>query len=161
MKKLLLFLGVGSVVYGAWRYYALQGEILAKSKIKLANIEIIEKKRDNITLKISLNIINNSEYDFTLKKYDLAVFLNNKKVSSVQNSNVNEKLAGNGAISTISFMASFNPIQFDLLDMLAQLLTTLGKTLVSVKGEIQIQKGILNINLPTDLSYKLEDFGKG
>ena len=158
MKKILFALGLGGVVYGAYKYYMVQSDILYYSKISLANIQVLEKKADLFKLKITLNITNNSEYDFTLKQYDLVIFMNEKKITAIKNSNLNEKLAGDGQTSSISFNVSFNPAQFGLWDILGQLLKTLGKTLVSVKGDIKIQKGILAIDVPLDLTYKLNDF---
>lgn len=160
MRKILFLLGVGGVVYGAYRYYMVQSDILSQSKIKLVNIEILSKKADNFTLRITISITNNSEYAFTIKKYDLVIFMNEQKVTTIKNSNLDEKLAGNGATSFISFNVAFNPSQFGLWDILGQLLQTFGKTLVSVKGDVQIKKGILTIDMPMDATYSLNEFTK-
>jgi len=160
MRKILFALGVGGVVFGAYRYYMVQSDILYHSKIKLANIEILSKKADNFTLRITINITNNSEYAFTIKKYDLVIFMNENKVTTIGNSNLNTRLAGNGGVSEISFKVSFNPAQFGLWDVLGQLLKTFSNTLVSVKGDVQIQKGILTIDMPMDATYKLKEMRK-
>ena len=117
-------------------------------------IHIIHK----ITLNITINVTNDSEFDFVLKKYDLVIAVNNNKVSKIKNSNVNEKLKGNGSTSQLNFDVSFNPREFGLADILSQVITTLGKTMLSVTGSLVVQKGVLTIELPLELTYKIEDF---
>ena len=158
MRKILFALGIGGLVYGTYRYYMLQSDILYYSKVKLADVKILKADHDNVLLNISLDVTNNSEFEFIIKKYDLAIFINNKKISNIQNSNLDERLKGDGATSRINFDVRFNPLQFGILDVFSQILKTLGQTIVSITGSLVVQKGVLTIDIPMDLTYKLKEF---
>jgi LEA14-like dessication related protein len=158
MKKLLYAIGLGGIIYGAYRYYQIQSDILYYSKIKMSGLKIKQATAELIIFEVKLKVTNNSEFAFTLMKYNLGIYINNNKVSDVKNSNVNEVLEGNGSTSEISFDVKFNPKQFGLLDLFRQVLSSLKKTVVGVRGDMKIKKGILNIDIPLDLTYKVDDF---
>ena len=117
MRKALIFLGVGGLAFGIYKFYMAQIEIMKKLSIKIADVKVLGGGYDEVELLIQSVITNNSEINFTLTGYDLDLYVNSKKVSKITNSNLQEKLEGFGNESQIDFNATFSPQQFFETDL--------------------------------------------
>ena len=159
MRKILFFTGLGALGLGAYLFYKRQLDILYDFKYSINDIKILERTADKITLQITISVRNESELDFYIKGYDLNVLINNEVVSNVKNSNMNLFLKGMGQSTTITFNADFSPKNYGLLDIVSELITTLGDTLITIRGTAKISKGIFqNWKQPIDETWKLNEF---
>jgi len=158
MKKLLLALGFGGLIYGAYKYYLLQSDILYYSTYKIANLRGLEKSMNNVKIEGTISVENKSSLDFILKSYDLAIFLNNKnRIGQIRNSNVDTLIKANET-SYVTFNFDFNPSEFNLIDNLLEVLDTWKSSLITFKGDATIKKGIVNVAIPLNLTYRISDF---
>ena len=161
MRNILLLGGLGLVGYGAYTYYKTEVALLEESEISLSKLKILDKSPDNVTLRITVKVVNNSEQEFTIRKYDLMFLINNKFVGNIRNSDVDTKVKGFGGESFITFDFSFNPKEVGIADILYQLLQRKGNSTILVKGDISAKKGYLTVKAPLDIKYTLRELMVG
>jgi|DEB0MinimDraft_10_1074344.scaffolds.fasta_scaffold43963_3 hypothetical protein len=157
MRSLLLLGGLGLVGYGAYTYYKTEVAILEESDISLSGIKVIDKSPSNVTLRISVNITNNSEIDFTIRKYDLAFIINNSFIGKIINSNVDTLVKGFGGTSQITFDFSFNPKEVGIANVIYSLLTRRGTSKFTTRGFVSVKKGLISVDAPIDVTYSLRE----
>jgi hypothetical protein len=157
MRSLLLLGGLGLVGYGAYIYYKTEVAILEESEISLSGIKVIDKSPSNVTLRISVDVKNNSEIDFTIRKYDLAFIINNSYIGKIINSNVDTLVKGLGGTSTITFDFSFNPKQVGIANVIYSLLTRRGTSQFTTRGIVSVRKGLISVDAPIDVTYSLRE----
>ena len=158
MRNALIFLGVGGLAFGIYKFYMAQIEIMKQLSIKIKDVKIIEGNYQNVKLLIKTIITNNSEINFTLTGYDLDLYVNGKKVSKITNSNLEEKLEGFGNESAIDFYATFSPQQFFETDLLGGILNLFDRTDIQIVGTASVKKGLFKWNkYPVDISFQLSD----
>lgn len=157
MRSLLFMLGVGGVGYGVVKYFMTQYEILHNSELKISGLRIKEKTKERVTLGVKLQIKNNSETSFTVKRYDIDIFVNNVLVGNVYDTGVDTSINGHGETSTIAFDFSFSPKQFGLVDFIHQWLKTKSQTTVTYRGKVGVQKGYFTVGVPLDITYTLKE----
>ena len=158
MRKALIFLGVSGLAFGIYKFYMAQVEILKQLAIRIGDVQVIEGGYQNVKLLIKAVITNNSEINFTLTGYDLELYVNDKKVSNITNSGLDERLEGFGNESQIDFYATFSPKQFFETDLLGGILNLFDRTNIRVVGTASVKKGIFKYNkYPVDISFQLAD----
>ena len=162
MRKALFYFGLGSLVVGSYFYYRRQLEMLENISYRVVGIKVVEVQP--LKLLINTEVTNNSEIAFTIKGYDIKVFINGKEVGKVFNDKLDQKLNGFGGKSNISFYTSFNPDvvgigEGGLGSLLSGVLNTLGDTKISFKGKVSVKRGFFEFaNYPVDFTYNLTDF---
>lgn len=157
MRKIFLYGGLLLAGYGAYEYYRTQLLILENSDFSVAGLKIKEKSANKITFAIKLRVVNKSEQEFIIKKYDLMLWLNNQSIGSVKNSNVDVTLKGFGAETFIEFDYTFNPQQIGILDVLFKLLKDRGNNTLTVRGDLSVRRGYFTFDVPIDFTYTLKE----
>ena len=158
MRKALIFIGVGGLAFGIYKFYMAQLEILKQLSIKIGDVQVLGGGYSEVNLLIKTIITNNSEINFTLTGYDLDLYVNGKKVSKITNSGLNEKLEGFGSESAINFNATFSPQQFFETDILGSVINLFDKTDIKIVGKASVKKGVLGFaNYPIDVEFQLAD----
>jgi hypothetical protein len=157
MRKVLLYGGLALAGYGAYEYYRTQVALLQNSEYSLAGVSIKEKSPNKVTLGLKLRVVNNSEQEFVIKKYDLMLFLNNRMIGNIRNSALDVKLQGFGNETIIPFDFSFNPKEVGIVDVLFQLLTAKLSNTITVRGDISVKRNWLTLKVPVDFTYSLRE----
>lgn len=155
IKGLLFIGGLGVASYGAYRYYKSQISILSKSKVSLDSVDLVNQNKKNLTLRFNLKVTNDSEQEFTIKKYDFELLFNNQLIAEIENSNFNTVINSNGGTTIVSFDFSVEPNQIGLSDILSGLLSNRLKSVLSLKGRIVAKKGFITLDSPIDVNYSL------
>ncbi len=157
-RKSFFLLGLGTLIAGAYLYYRRQLEVLENFTYRVVGIKI--NSVAPLSLDISTEIVNNSEIEFTIKGYDIDVFVNNKKVAKVVNKNLDEKLSGYGSKSIINFTATLGTDDGGRVgNILSGALEVLADINIDFKGKVSVKRGIFEYsNYPVDINYKLQDF---
>jgi len=158
MKKLLILVGVGSVLWGAYNYYRIQTNILTQTTYKLSKVTLKDRKSDKVTFACIIDVQNNSDYNFELKDYNINIFLNNVRLGSIINPSLNQEFRGGGIISQIAFDFTFNPKEIGIWGTIYQLIQKGTASDVMFIGNISIQKGLLTVPVPINFNYKLKEF---
>ena len=158
MKKLLIIVGVGSVLWGAYNYYKIQTNILTETTYKLSKVTLKERKSDRVTFGCVIDVQNNSDYTFEIKKYNINVILNNTRLGAVINPSLNQEFKGNGAVSQIAFDFTFNPKEIGIWATIHELINYKLDSKLFFIGQVVVKKGILNIPIDINLNYKLKEF---
>lgn len=157
IKGLLFIGGLGALSYGAYRYYASQIAILENSKVDLISINLVNRTKSNVTLRINLRVTNNSEQSFIIKNYKFGIYFNNKFIGNIENSEVDKVIQPNGGTTNVSFDFSINPNQIGLTDILSGLISNRLQSTLSLRGRIVAKKGLITIGTPIDVDYSLKD----
>jgi len=157
MRSILLLGGLGLVGYGAYTYYKTEVALLEESEISLSGIKVLDKSPSNVTLRITVDIKNNSEIDFTIRKYDLMFIINNSMIGKIRNSNVDTLVKGLGGTSQVTFDFSFNPKEVGIANVLYSLLTRRGTSTFTARGTISVKKGLISVDAPLDVTYSLRE----
>lgn len=162
MIRGLLFVGglgiVGVIGYRTYKYYNSQISILSKkTKIALVSVGLVNKNKENVTLRFNLKVTNNSEQKFTIKRYGFEILFNNKLIGNIDNSNLNTVINPNGGNTNLSFDFSINPSQIGLEDILSGLISNKLNSTLSLKGRVVVKKGFVTLNSPLDVNYSLKE----
>jgi len=158
MRKIFL-LGLGLSGLGVYWYYKRQVDLLYKMKYSIADVKILEKTSDNMKVQIILNVVNNSEIDFTLTGWNFEMLINNELVSLISDNGKKVFVKANGGQTQLSFNASFSPKDYGLIDLLASVIDTGKGTLITLKGNVSVYSGfIVSTKSPVDITWRLEDF---
>lgn len=157
IKRLLFVGGLGAIGFGIYKYYRTQADILADSDVKLDRVELVKQTRTNVTLRFHVKVINNSEQKFTVKSFDFGLFVNDKFIGIVKNSNLNNVILPNGGSTKISFDFILNPSQINFGELLGGVLFSGAKTKLMIKGNVAVQKGIITVKAPLDINYSLKE----
>jgi hypothetical protein len=154
---------VGSLGIGAYVYYRRQLKMLSEISYKVTGVSILEYAP--LKLQINTTLTNESEFSFTIRGYDMDIFVNGKKVADVKNKSLDQKIKGFGGTSNISFVTSFNASELGfgkgggLSTLLSGVLDNIANTDLRLKGEISVKRGLFEFsNYPVDFTYKMEDF---
>ena len=159
VRSILSAVGVVALGYGAYRYYSLQTDILKDADISVVGVNIKDHSLKNVTIGVKAKIVNNSEYSFILRNYDISIFMDNVYAGNIKNSNIDQKINGKGESSIIEFDFSFDPSQLkiNVLSAIQNLLSKKGNTLISFNGSVGIRKGVIFLDIPFDVTYKLKE----
>lgn len=161
MKKYLLYIGLPLGLLGVFAYFKTQSKLLYEATYSIGNVEIMSIKDGVYSLRVTLGITNKSAIDFILKKYDLAIFVNNSnRIAQIRQSDIDTLIKGGGQTSYFSFDFDFNAKEFNLTDTITNLLSTGRQTLINFNGTAEVSKGILTFDIPFRLTYRFADFLK-
>jgi LEA14-like dessication related protein len=161
MRKTLFLFGLGSLAFGLWRYYKRQLELISKISYKVVGVNLISVAP--LTLDITTELTNNSEVAFTIRGYDIDVYVNGERVAKVNESGLDQKLKGFGDKSRISFTTTFAGLKSygdgGIKGLLSGVLDNLGDTTISFKGKVSVKRGLFEFSdYPVDLEWKLAEF---
>lgn len=164
MRRVLFLIGLGAVGIGVYKFYLRQYAILEDFDWRISNIKVLNLFPD---LKVSMtyHITNNSEITATIQGYKIDVLVNDKKVSTLQNVDINKKLKGFGATTAFNFIADVKYSDLGIgtggfNKLLSGVLDDVKNSTITFKGHVDIKRGFVSLpKYPVDVVYKLEEFG--
>ena len=161
MRKTLFLFGLGSLAFGIWAFYKRQLELLEKISYKVVGVNLLSVAP--LTLDITTELTNNSEIAFTIRGYDIDVYVNGERVAKVNQSGLDQKLKGFGDKSRISFTTTFTGLKKlgdgGLGGLLSGVLNNIADTSIDFKGKVSVKRGLFEFSdYPVDLAWKLDDF---
>ena len=158
MRK-IFFVGLALSSVGAYLYYRRQVNLLYNVSYSIGGFKILERNANIFKVEITMLVKNCSELPLTITGYNLDVLVNNEQVTKIVDSGKSQTLQPNGGVSPITFVASFNPKEYGLLDIIASLIDTGKGTNITIQGNVSLYSGLLISNKHSvELNFKLEDF---
>jgi len=164
MKRTLialsLFTGLSAIGYGVYKVFIEQGKLLQSYCWKIKDVIINRFRLDEVYLTFVLLLKNQSDIDVTITDFDLDVFLNNKKVAKVINTEMDSKWKAK-SVSTIKFDVKFNPKEiFSDFNTVSRLvidaLSNKENILISIRGTVTAKHKFIKVSaLPIDYSMSL------
>lgn len=131
MKKILLIGGIGLAGFGFYRYFTYQINQAMNYDYKIKSFKIVDVQGKNITMAVSVEVVNKSSFEVSIKSYDIQLFFKGipfaKSVSTqplLITPNSSFIFTGQGAINTddaklaiipfISDVANQKPIDIEV-----------------------------------------------
>lgn len=158
---------VGTIILGGIAALTVAGYVYYKTQIKkLSNIKVNPSKYrfrklsfNDALLDIDLDILNESNFDITVKSYDIDAYVNESMVAKLKN-NVNQIVKASGN-SLITVSIAFNPklVLKGILtaDIIKGVLFDKSKILITLNGHVSVSgSGVLTVdNIPVNYSKPL------
>lgn len=156
MRSLLFLAGIGLVGYGGYQYYRTQTALLSKTDVSLSGVKIVERSLNKVTIRFTIDLVNKSEQEFILRKYDLKVMMNGKYLGDIKNTGMNTLVKGLGGKTSITSDFTFNPKTVGIEDMLT-LISRGRSSQIRIFGTVSARKGIILVDAPIDTTYTLAE----
>jgi LEA14-like dessication related protein len=74
MKKILLIGGLGLAGFGVYRYFKYQINQAMSYDYKIKSFRIVDVKDKNVTISVTVEIVNNSSFEVKVQGYDIQLF---------------------------------------------------------------------------------------
>jgi LEA14-like dessication related protein len=159
MKKVLISLGALGLVYGVYKYYKTQLEILNNFDYKILGLKVINANLGKVEIELDVEIINLSKISFTLTDYYFDVYINGGKVGVIKNATINQLINKDGGKSSLPINIDIKPSSFLEGNVALGLLKSIKNSEITYTGYFGIKKGIFKFkNVKFDETYKLSEY---
>jgi LEA14-like dessication related protein len=157
IRKLLFIGGLGALTYGVYEYWRTQAIILKRSKVDITKVELLSQTTTETKIRVFIKVINNSEKKLILKSFKFNIFIDDKFIGEVVNSDLNNVILPNGGDTRLSFDYILNQKEVDLLGILGGFISKGMKTTLSLDGKVSAKMGIINVSTPVKIDFTMRD----
>lgn len=154
-KALFISTLIGVAGFLAW-HFANQVSLLKKTCFAFNGYKINSIKKDDINIEIYIKLRNRSDIAIALNGYNLDVFINNTKVSTLA-SNL-KQVIDRDSFAPLTLMVDIDPTKLLNASFLSGFLLNYNNAIVKIQGTVSVNAGgISKDNIPVLMESKLRD----
>lgn len=146
-SKILFFSSVGLLVFGVGSYIVVQKKKLGENDFNFINIQFVSIDKNNVTLNVQVELINNSDINAVCNEFLLDVYLGTEKIGVLKKEEPFDFPARGSAI--VDLTASFQTGYFasNIVDLVLDAVNNKGVK-ARLDGYARIKSGFISATIP-------------